>query len=86
MSLWGVDRLREHARLSAAAAGLGGLTGGIFVGRAFGSGISRAIPSELLLKISGVVAITGFGFMWFAASAPVILPELFVTGLGMSLQ
>ena len=88
MSLWVVDLLREQAGLSAAAAaaGLGALTGGIFVGRAFGAGISRAIPAELLLKISGVVGITAFGFLWFAASAPVILPALFVTGLGMSLQ
>jgi predicted MFS family arabinose efflux permease len=54
MSLWGVDLLREQVGLSpaAAAAGLGALTGGIFVGRAFGAGITRAVPAERLLIIS----------------------------------
>ena len=88
MSLWGVDLLREQVGLSAAgaAAGLGALTGGIFVGRAFGAGITRAGPAERLLKISAVVGIVAFFVMWFATSAPVMLAAFFVTGLGISLQ
>jgi fucose permease len=88
MSLWGVDLLREQVGLSpaAAAAGLGALTGGIFVGRAFGAGITRAVPAERLLIISAVVGIVAFGVMWLATSAPVMLAAFFVTGLGISLQ
>ena len=63
MSLWSVDLLREQEVLSAAAAAadLGALTNGTFVERAFDAGISRAIPVQLLLKISGVVCVTAFG-------------------------
>lgn len=88
MSLWGVDLLREQVGLSAAgaAAGLGALTGGIFVGRAFGAGVTRAVPAERLLKLSAVVGLSAFAIMWIATSAPVMLVAFFVTGVGLSLQ
>ena len=88
MSLWGVDLLREQVGLSAAgaAAGLGALTAGIFVGRAFGAGITRAVPAERLLKVSAIIGIVAFMIMWLATSAPVMLAAFFVTGVGVSLQ
>jgi hypothetical protein len=48
--------------------------------------VNACCPHCPIFVPTGVVGITAFGFMWFAGSAPVILPALFVTGLGMSLQ
>ena len=87
MNLWGVELIRERTGLSAAlaAAGLGALLGGIFVGRAFGAGLARRVSSEVLLRWSLVVGLVMFLAMWLSSSTVVMLSMLFLTGLSVSL-
>lgn len=87
MSLWGADLLREQAGMSpgAAAAGLAALTGGIFVGRAFGSKLAQRLPSETLLRASLLVSLVTFMITWLTSSPAVVLSFLFLTGVSFSL-
>lgn len=87
MSFWGVTLLRERAGMSAAAAaaGLATVTGGLFVGRALGTQLTKRLSSELLLRISLVAGLVAFLVAWWGSSAAVMLPLLFVTGICLSL-
>lgn len=87
MSLWGADLLREQAGLSAgaAAAGLAALTGGIFIGRVFGSRLAQRVDSETLLRISLFSSLVTFMFTWLTTSPAVVLSFLFLTGASFSL-
>ena len=87
LSLWGVDLLREQAGLSAgaAAAGLAALTGGIFIGRAFGSRLAQRVNSETLLRISLFASLVTFMITWLTTSPAVVLTFLFLTGASFSL-
>lgn len=87
MSLWGVELLRERAGMSpgAAAAGLSTVAGGLFVGRAFGLGLARRFPSEMLLRASLCAGLVAFTIAWMGSSAAIMLPFLFLTGVALSL-
>jgi fucose permease len=87
MSLWGADLLREQAGMSpgAAAAGLAALTGGIFIGRAFGSRLAQKVHAESLLRVSLVASLVTFMLTWFSTSPAVVLIFLFLTGASFSL-
>jgi predicted MFS family arabinose efflux permease len=87
MSLWGADLLREQAGMSAgaAAAGLAALTGGIFIGRVFGSRLAQRVDSETLLRISLFASLVTFMFTWLTTSPAVVLSFLFLTGASFSL-
>ncbi len=88
VSFWGADLLREQVGLSpaSAAAGLGALTGGLCLGRVFGTSLTRRMSSERLLQASIVAGLVAFFIMWSATNAFVMLVALFLTGVGMSLQ
>ena len=88
MSFWGVNLLRERADMSAAAAaaGLATVTGGLFVGRAFGSQLTKRFSSELLLRCSLIAGLIAFGIAWWGSTATIMLPALFLTGLCLSLS
>ncbi len=87
MSLWGVDLLRAQAGMSpgAAAAGLASLTGGIFVGRAFGSKLAQKVHAEALLRFSLIASIVAFLFTWLTSAPAVVLTFMFLTGVSFSL-
>ena len=87
ISLWGATFLHEQTGMSkaASAAGLGAYLGGLFVGRAFGSGLARRFDAELLLRISLGVGIAMFLIAWLNASPTIVLGFLFLTGLALSL-
>jgi fucose permease len=88
ISLWGVQLIEERAGLSAAAAsaGLGTFLGGLFVGRVLGSGPARRLDSEVLLRWVLGAGIVTFGLTWVAASAWLLLPSFFLTGVALSLS
>jgi fucose permease len=87
ISLWGASLLRERADMepAAAAAGLGAFLGGVFIGRAFGSGLARRFSSELLLRGSLIAGLVTFALMWVSSAAPALLVAFFVTGIALSL-
>lgn len=87
MSLWGVDLLREQAGMSpgAAAAGLAALTGGIFVGRAFGSRLAQKVHAESLLRGSLIASLITFMLTWLTSAPAVVLGFMFLTGMSFSL-
>ncbi len=87
MNLWGVELIRERTGLSAAlaAAGLGTLLGGIFVGRAFGAALARRVSSETLLRWSLVAGLVLFTAMWLSTATAIMLSALFLTGLSLSM-
>lgn len=87
LSLWGADLLRQQAHLSpaAAAAGLAALTGGIFLGRAFGSRLTQRENPERLLHMFLVASLITFTLTWFTSAATLELIFLFLTGCSFSL-
>lgn len=87
LSLWGVTFLREQTGLgaAAAAAGLGAYLGGLFVGRAFGSGLAARFSSETLMRLSIGSGIVAFMLAWMFTSPVAVLGLLFLTGLCLSL-
>jgi len=87
MSLWGVDLLRAQAGMSpgAAAAGLAALTGGIFVGRVFGSQLAQRVHAESLLRASLIASLVTFMLTWLTSAPVVVLTFMFLTGCSFSL-
>lgn len=87
ISLWGVSFLREQTGMSpeAAAAGLGAYLGGLFVGRVFGSQLTRHLPSETLLRLSLAIGLVAFMVAWFLSNPVAVLAMFFITGVGLSL-
>lgn len=88
LTLWSADLLRERAGLeaAAAAASLAAVTGGMFIGRLFGSTLARTWSVDRMLTASILVALAGFAIAWLSTNAWVILAALFVVGLGISIQ
>lgn len=88
LTLWSADLLRERADLgaAAAAASLAAVTGGMFVGRVFGSRLAQTWSLDRMLTASILIALAGFAVAWLSTSAWVIIAALFVVGLGLSVQ
>jgi len=88
LTLWSADLLRERAGLgaAAAAASLAAVTGGMFVGRVFGSRLAQTWSLDRMLTASILIALAGFAVAWLSTSAWVIIAALFVVGLGVSVQ
>ena len=87
MSLWGADLLREQAGMSpgAAAAGLAALTGGLFLGRTFGSRLAQRLAAESLLRVSLIASLITFMLTWLTTAPAVVLTFLLLTGISFSL-
>lgn len=88
MTFWGADLLREHARFgaAAAAASVASIVGGMLVGRVVGSRLAQRIPSETILRVSILVALTGFALAWVPTNGVLVIIGLFVVGLGLSVH
>ena len=88
LTFWGADLLRERCDFgpAAAAASLGCITGGMLVGRLWGSRLAQRVPTESLLKASIVVALLAFALAWGFTWWPVVLLGLAITGIGIGIH
>lgn len=88
LTLWSADLLRERAGLgaAAAAASLAAVTGGMFLGRLYGSRLAQTWNIDRLLTASILISLAGFAVAWLSTMTWVILVSLFVVGLGISVQ
>lgn len=86
LTLWSADLLRDRHALSAAVAAgaLAAITGGMFVGRLFGSGLARRRSTEMIIRGSLILALAGFAVTWAAPTPWMAILGLFVTGLGIA--
>ena len=88
LTLWSADLLRERAGLgpAAAAASLAAVTGGMFLGRLFGSRLAQSWSVDRLLITSILIALAAFFVAWMSTSPWAILGALFVVGLGIAVH
>lgn len=88
LTLWSADLLRERAGLgaAAAAASLAALTGGMFLGRLYGSRLAQTWAIDRLLVTSILIALGGFAVAWLSTEPIAILTGLFVVGLGIAVH
>lgn len=88
LTLWSADLLRERAGLgaAAAAASLAAVTGGMLIGRLFGSRMAETWSADRLLTLSILIALSAFAIAWTSTVVWIILVGLFVMGLGISVQ
>jgi len=88
LTLWSADLLRERAGLgaAAAAASLAAVTGGMFIGRLFGSRLAQTWSVDRLLISSILLAISAFAVAWVSTHVLAILGALFVVGLGIAVH
>ena len=88
LTLWSADLLRERAGLgaAAAAASLAAVTGGMFIGRLFGSRLAQTWSIDRLLITSILLALGGFAVAWLSTAPAAILAGLFVVGLGIAVH
>lgn len=88
LTLWSADLLRERAGLgaAAAAASVAAVTGGMLVGRLFGSKMVQTWSADRLLTLSILIALSAFAVAWSSTAAWIILVGLFVMGLGISVH
>ncbi len=88
ITLWSADLMRERAGLGAAAAAatLAAVTGGMFIGRLYGSRLAQTWNVDRLLTASILIALVGFACAWLSTNTWVLVVALFVVGLGLSIQ
>ena len=88
LTFWGADLLRERCGFgpAAAAASLASVTGGMLVGRIWGSRLAQRMPTERLLKASVLFAIGSFALAWTFTAWPVVLLGLLLTGVGIGVH
>jgi predicted MFS family arabinose efflux permease len=88
LTLWSADLLRERAGLgpAAAAASLAAVTGGMFLGRLYGSRLAQTWSVDRLLTSSILLALVAFAVAWVSTNPWPILASLFVVGLGISVH
>ncbi len=88
LTLWSADLLRERAGLgaAAAAASLAAVTGGMFIGRLFGSRLAQTWSIDRLLISSILLALGGFAVAWLSTAPVAILAGLFIVGLGIAVH
>ena len=88
LAFWGADLLRERCGFgaAAAAASLASITGGMLIGRLWGSRLTQRIDTETLLKGSILFALVGFALAWSFTLWPVVLLGLLLTGVGIGVH
>lgn len=87
LTLWSVDLLRDRGGLEAgaAAATVGALTLGIFIGRVVGSRFAEYFPVDRLLTFAVLIACSGWIILWFNTYPPIMIGGLVVSGFGVAL-
>ena len=88
LTFWGADLLRERCGFgaAAAAASIASITGGMLIGRVWGSRLAQRMPTERLLKGSIVVALVAFVLAWSFTLWPIVLLGLLLTGVGIGVH
>jgi predicted MFS family arabinose efflux permease len=88
LTFWGADLLRDRCGFgpAAAAASLGTITGGMFIGRVWGSRLAQRMPTESLLKTSILFALAAFALAWSFTLWPIVLLGLLLTGVGIGVH
>jgi len=88
LTTWGATLMRDQGGLgdAAAAAAVAALSVGMLIGRFTGSRLTERISSELLFRVSIIVAIIGFTVMWLSTNGLLMLFALAFTGLGVGLH
>ena len=88
LTFWGADLLRERCNFgpAAAAASLASVTGGMLVGRVWGSRLAQRLNTELILKGSIGLALVGFGLAWGFTLWPIVILGMFTTGVGIGVH
>ncbi len=88
LTFWGADLLRERCDFgpAAAAASLASVTGGMLIGRLYGSRLAQYVPTELLLRGSILFALASFVLAWAFTLWPVVLLGLLLTGIGIAVH
>lgn len=87
LTLWSVDLLRDRGGLDAgaAAATVGALTFGIFMGRLIGSRFAEYFPVDRILSIAVLIACSGWLVVWMNTYAPIMIGGLVLSGIGVAL-
>ena len=87
MTLWSVDLLRDRGGLDAgaAAATVGALTLGIFIGRVIGSRFAEYFPVDRILIFAVLIACSGWLVIWLNTYAPIMIGGLIISGIGVAL-
>jgi fucose permease len=88
LTFWGADLLRERCNFgpAAAASSLAAVTGGMLIGRFFGSRLALRFNTESILKGSIVLALFGFAFAWGFTEWPVVILGMLITGIGIGVH
>jgi predicted MFS family arabinose efflux permease len=88
LTFWGADLLRERCGFgaAAAAASIASITGGMLIGRVWGSRLAQRMSTERLLKGSIVVALVAFVLAWSFTQWPIVLLGLLLTGVGIGVH
>lgn len=88
LTFWGADLLRERCNFgpAAAASSLAAVTGGMLIGRFFGSRLALRFNTESILKGSIVLALIGFAFAWGFTEWPVVILGVLITGIGIGVR
>ena len=88
MLLWSSELLRTQGNLARglAAAAVGCVVGGMFVGRILGARLTMKFDSESVYLNSLVVSLVGFLMFWLSNIPAVMVFGLALTGLGMSVH
>ena len=87
LTLWSADLLRDRAgfEAGAAAASVGALTSGIFIGRVLGARFAEYFPLDRLLTLAVLIAFGGWLVVWMSSMAAIMILGLLLSGLGFSL-
>jgi len=86
--LWAADLLRERggASPSLAASLVATIAIGLVIGRIVGTRLAQSHDIDVLLGISGIVALAGFTITWFSQQTPVMALGFIIIGAGLSLN
>jgi MFS family permease len=88
MLLWSSELLRSQGHLAKglAAAAIGCVVGGMFVGRLLGARLTIRFDSENVYFSSLLLSLIGFLMFWLSSIPTVMVIGLTLTGLGMSVH
>ena len=88
MLLWSSELLRSQGHLARglAAAAVGCVVGGMFIGRIFGARLTISFDSESVYLSSLTLSLGGFLMFWLSATPVIMILGLTLTGLGMSVH